>query len=159
MDISYNNSKLDTQSVSQHQNKDRNWMSSLEESALYDMKDYKDRINFECPSPTQVKKRSGRRGQDRTLHLQEGTDCLLEGADVSPCIAQGTTRPTPRRYTPQHHAALTMTLTTITVILTLHLVLLGDPVTAQDNQEKILLPTLDGEYCIPLLLCYSVHLN
>ncbi len=141
LDVSHKDKKLDAHSVSQHKNQDRNGMSSMEGSALYDMKDYNLGINFDCASPTQVKKRSSRRGQDRNLHLQEGRDCCLEGADVSPCRA----RSTPHRYTPQHHAALTMTLTTITVILTLHLVLLGDPVTAQDNQEKILLPTLDGE--------------
>lgn len=55
---------------------------------------------------------------------------------------------TPRYY--QHHAALTLTLTTITVLLSLHLVLLGDAVSGLDvdppqESDKVLLPTLDGK--------------
>ena len=55
---------------------------------------------------------------------------------------------TPRYY--QHHAALTLTLTTITVLLSIHLVLLGDAVGASadvdpQDSDKVLLPTLDGK--------------
>ena len=68
---------------------------------------------------------------------------------------------TPRYY--QHHAALTLTLTTITVLLSLHLVLLGDAVSAVDvdpqESDKVLLPTLDGKYSLEYQLVLYRLLN
>ncbi len=77
------------------------------------------------------------------------------GSGKATAPGRGPRRMPPRYY--QHHAALTLTLTTITVLLSLHLVLLGDAVSAavelnpQQPEQKILLPTLDGKNSISVL--------
>ena len=90
-------------------------------------------------------------------------DEWLEGSLTCNCIQRTTMRVkrTPRYY--QHHAALTLTLTTITVLLSLHLVLLGDAVSAVDvdpqESDKVLLPTLDGKYSLEYQLVLYRLLN